>query len=174
MNLFTGILTDWSRYEIILLSITIIILTSMGCIFGWYFIKDRRSVIFSLLSSVVTMLLVIATVTITKVFIPKVTESYAYIFLLTTTFSALNVMTLNNYFNENKDRKNLDIDFVTREHFNDSLKLVSIICLFFSALIAFFTEDLRNIVIASGISSVLSIVVNHVFARIIFRDRDGK
>jgi hypothetical protein len=55
----------------------------------------------------------------------------------------------------------------------DSLKLVSFVCIFFSVLIAFTEGELRNILILSGISSILSVCMTHFFARIFFKDRES-
>jgi len=174
MNIFLEIFNDWSRYEIILLSISVFLFTFMGPAFAWVFVKDRRATIFALISSLITTFLVVSTVVVVATFISNITESYSYIYLLTGTFSALNVMTLTNYLVAERGKKDFDIDFVTREHFNDTLKLVSIIILFFSALLIFFKGDLRNIIIASAISSVLALSTNHLLARILFKDRDEK
>lgn len=174
MKIFSTVLENWTNYEIMMVAVSTFLFSAIGILSSWIFIKDKRSVLLSLTSSVSTLLIVILTILITSLLIPEISNVYSLVFLVTTTLSAINIMTLNNFLSKNRSKKDFDIDFVTREHFSDSLKLVSFICLFFSILIAFTNGEIRNILIASGISSVISISINHILSRIFFKDRNGK
>jgi purine-cytosine permease-like protein len=123
-----------------------------------------------MISSKTSPLIVVLIIFLANLILSSVSETYSFVFMLTTTLSAINVMTLNNYLVKNRNKKNFDIDFVTREHFSDSIKLISLILLFFTILISFTSGEIRNILIASGISSILSIVINHLVSRILFKD----
>jgi hypothetical protein len=173
MNIFSKVLENWTNYELISIVEVVMAITAVNILLAWIFTKDKRSLLFtlsSLLSSgLITFLIIFAIYLINT----SVTENYSFVFLLTITFSVLNIWTLVSFLVKNKNRKNFDIDFVTREHFADSLKLISFICIFFSILIAFIPGETRYILIAGGISSVSAIFVNIILGRIFFKDRQS-
>jgi hypothetical protein len=170
MNIFAKVLENWTRYEIFMILSSALLLTIIGVLSSWLFVKDKRAVSFSMISSKTSPLIVVLIIFLANLILSSVSETYSFVFMLTTTLSAINVMTLNNYLVKNRNKKNFDIDFVTREHFSDSIKLISLILLFFTILISFTSGEIRNILIASGISSILSIVINHLVSRILFKD----
>jgi len=173
MNLFAKILENWSNYELIMITSMIGLMTIVGIVFVHFFSKDKRSVLLSLTSAITTNVLIALTLSIVNLLNLELSEGYSFVFLLTATLSVMNITTLNGFLIKNRKNKTFDIDFVTRDHFTDSLKLISFICLFFSILITFTSGDIRNILIASGISSVLSISTNHLLARFFFKDKEN-
>lgn len=174
MNIFSKVLENWSNYELISV-IEVISLMLIFCIaFTWFFTKDKRSLFFSLTSFLSAIVLTALTIFAIYLLDINISETYSFVFFLTVTLSIVNIWTLLSFFIKNKSRKDFDIDFVTREHFADSLKLVSFICLFFSILIAFINGDIRNILIASGISSILAVFANILLARIFFKDKKSE
>ena len=174
MNIFLNILEGWSNYELTMIISMIGSMTIVGLLSVHFFIKDKRSVLLALASSVATNTLITLTLFLITLLGIALSEGYSFVFLLTATLSVMNVTTLNSYLIKNRNKKGFDIDFVTRDHFTDSLKLISFICLFFSILIAFTSGEVRNVLIASGISSVLSISTNHLLARIFFKDKESE
>ena len=174
MNIFISVLDGWSNYELIMIISMIGLITIVGILSVYFLIKDKRSVLFAIASSITTNLLIISTLFFVDLLDVGLSEGYSFVFLLTATFSAMNVTTLNNYLIHNKKKNEFDIDFVTRDHFEDSLKLISFICLFLYILIAFIDGEIRTVLIASGISSVLSIAINHLLARMFFKDKRGE
>jgi len=170
MNIFATVLENWTRYELLIVLSSAILLTVIGVLSAYLFVKDKRAVWFSGISSKTSPLIVVLIIFLANLLLSSVSETYSFVFMLTTTLSAINVMTLNNYLVKNRNKKNFDIDFVTREHFSDSIKLIALILLFFTILISFTSGEIRNILIASGISSILSIVINHLVSRILFKD----
>lgn len=174
MNIFSKVLENWSNYELISI-IEVISLMMIFCIvFTWFFTKDKRSLLFSLTSFLSAIVLTILTISAIYLLDINISETYSFVFFLTVTLSTVNIWTLLSFFIKNRNRKDFDIDFATREHFSDSLKLVSFICLFFSILIAFINGDIRNILISSGISSILAVFVNVLLARIFFKDKKSE
>jgi len=171
MNLFSKILESWSNYELIIILSIIGLITIVEIVSVHFFTKDKRSVLLTLISSITTNFLIALTLFSTNLLNIDISDNYSFVFLLTTTLSMMNIATLNSYLVRNRQNKNFDIDFVTRDHFTDSLKLISFICLFSSILIAFTNGDIRNILIASSISSILSIAINHLLARLFFKDK---
>jgi len=174
MNPFSKILESWSNYELIMVLSTMGLITIVGIVSVKIFTKDRRSVLLALTSSLTTNLLIALTLFSTNLLKIDLSDNYSLVFLLTTTLSMMNIATLNSYLVRNRQNKNFDIDFVTRDHFTDSLKLISFICLFSSILIAFTNGDIKNILIASSISSILSIAINHLLARLFFKDKGSE
>ena len=174
MNIFISVLDGWSNYELIMIISMTGSITIVGILSVYFLIKDKRSTLLALSSSITTNILIVLTLSFVNLLDLGLSEGYSFVFLLSATLSVMNVTTLNNYLIHNKKKKDFDIDFVTRDHFTDSLKLISLICLFFSILIAFTGGEIRNILIASGISSVLSISVNHLLARMFFKDKRGE
>ena len=174
MNIFSKVLETWTHYELIMLIGSILLLTVGGITSVWYFIRDKRSLFLAIISSISTLLIVVLTIFVSNLIGLSISEENSFIFLLTTTISVINLATLNNFLVKHRNRKDFDIDFVTREHFSDSLKLIFFICLFFSILIAFTNGEIRNIIIGTGISSILAISFNHLLARIFFKDRKSE
>lgn len=174
MNILSNILEGWTNYELIMIISMVGLMTIVGIVSVHLFIRDKRSVLFSLVSAVTTNILIVLILSLVSLLNLGLSEGYSFVFLLTATLSVMNVTTLNSYLIKNRNKKDFDIDFVTRDHFTDSLKLTFFICLFFSILIAFTSGEIRNVLIASGVSSVLSISTNHLLARIFFKDKKSE
>lgn len=174
MKIISEILGNWTHYELRMVMISILAISILGLLSTLIFIKDKRSLLFSLTSSVSTMVIVGLTVFFLSILIADISNVYSFVFLITTTISAANTITLNNFLLKSKASKDFDIDTVTREHFSDSLKLISFICLFFTILAVFTYGDVRNVFIASGISTVVSVFVNHLLSRLFFKDKNEK
>ncbi len=175
MNIFSKVLENWTNYELISIIEIIILIIFLNILLAWILTKDRKCILFTLTSLFSSVLVTFLTVFFIYLINSSVTENYSFVFLLTITFCILNIWAFIGFFVKSRNRKDFDIDFVTREHFTDSLKIISLICIFFSILIAYIPGDTRNILISGGISSVLAVLANIALGRIFFKDkRSGK
>lgn len=171
MNIFSKVLENWTNYELTSVVEIIVLIIFLNILLAWILTKDKKCILFTLTSLFSSVLVTFLTIFFIYLINSSVTENYSFVFLLTMTFCILNIWTLVSFFVKNRSRKDFDIDFVTREHFTDSLKIISFICIFFSILIAFIPGDTRNILISGGISSLLAILVNIALGRIFFKDK---
>lgn len=174
MNLLSTIYENWCHYEIIMLSVIVLSIILLPLLVNIVLKTEKRLLLVSAVSSVSAILITILVIfTAKSVFSISLTAKYSFVFIWTALMTMLSFSTLNGFFLKKKSSKDLDEDIVIREYFSDSLKLVSFICLFFSVLIAFTSNELQTILVLSGISSVLSVSASHFFARIFFKDKQS-
>lgn len=175
MNLFETLMTNWSRYELEMIILTTFLLFAIQFILSLLLHVEKRLVLISAISSITAMLLSSLVMYLSNwIFAVDLTEKFSFILLWTMSINMMNLVTLNSFFLKKRKSKDFDEDIINREHFSDTLKLLSFMCLFFSVLIAFTSGELQTILLLSGISSVLVLSLNHVLARIFFKDKKSE
>jgi hypothetical protein len=162
MNIFASIWNNWSNYEKITTLILIISIMVFIPISVYFFTKNRKIMILSIISTIlIGILSILSFLLINLIFDIHITNIFQLVPLMSIFINILNIGTMVGYYSVNRNKKDFGLEDFHFEFMRDTFKLSVILILLFCLSTIFLSTTLLTIILTSLVISLLNIWLNY-------------
>lgn len=162
MEIFVALWNNWSNYEKILTGEILLSLLILIPLIIYLFTKNRKLIIFSTISLVISAILTVISFTVLSlIFKIEITNIFLLIPLISLFVNILNLGTLVGFYCKSSKNKNFTFEALYKEYLRDTFKLSIVLITLFCLSTIFLSSILLSLLISSLSVCILTIWINY-------------